>query len=223
VVVKIGGLALTGLPAALLLLAFLAAIVGSIVLLRPAFGWSPLWISAALWIAFIGYWSAAAKDASAAKSAEPSSSRQLHQNLLNVALLLLFLRVPGLKARWVPASIYLVVAGLALHVAFALLAVWARRHLGRNWSGAITEKVDHELVRSGPYRFLRHPIYSAMLGMYLGTAVVSGEVHALIAVAIVVAAYWRKLRLEKRHLREVFGAAYDDYRGASWALIPGLF
>jgi protein-S-isoprenylcysteine O-methyltransferase Ste14 len=102
------------------------------------------------------------------------------------------------------------------------LAFSARRHLGRHWSHAVTEKVDHELVRSGPYRWVRHPIYTAMLGMYLGTALVSGELHALIAVAIVIAAYVRKIRLEERLLERVFGADFREYRRHSRALIPGV-
>ncbi|HEY3217353.1 MAG TPA: isoprenylcysteine carboxylmethyltransferase family protein [Candidatus Eisenbacteria bacterium] len=114
-------------------------------------------------------------------------------------------------------------AGLGLQACSSLLAVWARRHLGRHWSGAITEKVDHVLVRSGPYRWVRHPVYCAMIGMVLGTALVSGESHALAAVALIGFAYWRKVRLEEQHLREVFGADFDVYRERSWALIPGLF
>lgn len=184
---------------------------------------NPLWLSAALWLLFILYWSAAARNATPAKRSESSGSRQLHELLLNGALLLLFLRIPGLNARWLPVTPAVVPIGLTLQTACALLAVWARRHLGRNWSGAITEKVDHELVRTGPYRWIRHPIYTAMLGMYLGTAMVSGELHALVGVAMVLAAYWRKIRLEELNLRQVFGTAYDDYRGQSWALIPGLY
>ena len=184
---------------------------------------NPLWISGALWLIFILYWGAAARNAAPAKRAESPASRQVHELLLNGALLLLFLRIPGLNARWLPVTPLDVPAGLALQTVCALLAVWARGHLGRNWSGAITEKVDHELVRSGPYRWIRHPIYTAMLGMYLGTALVSGEWHALVGVAMVVVAYWRKIRLEELNLRQVFGTAYDDYRSASWALIPGVY
>jgi hypothetical protein len=87
---------------------------------------------------------------------------------------MLFLRLPGLTARWLPEAGFLVPLGIALQVGFGFIAVWARRQLGKQWSPGITEKVGHQLVRSGPYRFIRHPIYTAMLGMYLGTALVSG-------------------------------------------------
>lgn len=83
--------------------------------------------------------------------------------------------------------------------------------------------VGQELVRSGPYRLVRHPIYTAMLGLYAGTALVSGELHALLALGIVVAAYVRKTSLEERTLGELFGTDYQAYRRDTWALLPGLF
>ncbi len=100
------------------------------------------------------------------------------------------------------------------------LAIAARRTLGRNWSGAITEKTDHELIRSGPYRLVRHPIYTAIIGMFLGTALVSGDVHAFLGTVVMAAAYARKIRLEERNLAAVFGPRYDDYRRTTRALIP---
>lgn len=221
--VKLGRLTLSGPPAAAAILVFLLSIAGLIVYLRPSMSNWPLWVSGALWLLFMGYWSAAARNASPAKSSESRESRRRHGLLLNFSLLLLFVPVPGLRQRYLPAGFPVVAAGLALQVASGLLAVWARRHLGRHWSGAITIKVDHELVRSGPYRILRHPIYSAMLGMYAGTALVSGQWHALLAVAIVALAYWRKIRLEEQALREAFRTDYDAYRRRTWALVPGLF
>jgi protein-S-isoprenylcysteine O-methyltransferase Ste14 len=94
--------------------------------------------------------------------------------------------------------------------------------LGRHWSGAVTAKVDHELVRSGPYRRIRHPIYTGVIGMYVGNTLVSGRLQGLLAIAMVAMAYARKIRLEERNLKGVFGPAFDDYRRESWALIPGL-
>jgi len=102
------------------------------------------------------------------------------------------------------------------------LAIWARRHLGRNWSGEVRIRDDHQLVQSGPYRLIRHPIYTAMFAMYTGTALVSGELHALLAIAVLAVAYWRKIRLEERALSAALGATYDSYRRGTWALIPWL-
>jgi protein-S-isoprenylcysteine O-methyltransferase Ste14 len=222
ITLKLPGISIsfTGLLALIplvILLALAALLVAYVV--RSA-TWSWLWVSGGLWILFIGYWSAAARRAAPTKSSESAASRQLHQLLMYGALALAFWRAPWLGGRWLPAAAYIVAIGLALQVSSALLAVWARKHLGRNWSGEITAKVDHQLIRTGPYRLVRHPIYSAMLGMFLGTALVSGELHGLLAVVIIAVAYWRKIRLEEQHLRTVFGAAYDDYRKKSWALIP---
>jgi protein-S-isoprenylcysteine O-methyltransferase Ste14 len=183
----------------------------------------PLWVSGAVWILFSIYWEIEAKNAAQDKSAESPASRRLHVFLVNVALLLLFVPVPGLTARYLPAARIFIPVGLAVQGLSAVLSVWARRHLGRNWSGRITIKVDHELVRSGPYRFVRHPIYTALLGMYAGTAVVSGEWHALLGFVLAVAAYGRKMRMEEANLAAAFGAARGDYRRSTKLLLPGLF
>lgn len=223
IIIKLPGVTLTGRAALLAFLAFLALVVALVLYLRPTFSPSPLWVSLALWVLFIGYWNAAAKNSAPEQSAESESSRQLHQQLMNAALLLLFIPVPGLRLRFLPASPLIVPAGLAIHVASILLALWARRHLGRNWSGRITVKVDHQLIQTGPYKLVRHPIYTAMLGMFGGTALVSGELHALAGFVLIVAAYWRKIRLEEERLRANFGADYDAYRRQTWALIPYLW
>jgi protein-S-isoprenylcysteine O-methyltransferase Ste14 len=110
--------------------------------------------------------------------------------------------------------------GVAL-VAFGLLfTVWARVVLGGNWSGSVTLKQHHEIVRTGPYRWIRHPIYTGLVLAFIGSAVARGEWRGVLAVAIVIAALWRKWRLEERWLMESFGTAYADYRKTTWALIP---
>jgi protein-S-isoprenylcysteine O-methyltransferase Ste14 len=192
----------------------------------PGFGrgfGTPMLASLALWILFSVYWSVAAKDKAPTKTGESNVSRQAHVVAVNVALMILVAPIPGLTERLLPHTRALHVAGLTIQATFILLAVWARRHLGSNWSGEVRIASGHELVRTGPYRFVRHPIYTALLGMYLGTAMVSGELHALVALAIVVAAYWRKIRLEERALSAAFAAEHDDYRRDTWAWIPGLY
>jgi protein-S-isoprenylcysteine O-methyltransferase Ste14 len=183
----------------------------------------PYYTSVALWLVFSMYWGIAAKNASVAKSSESGKSRQFHVLLLNGSLLLLLIPVWGLQTRFLPVTPILPPIGLAIQAAFLCLAVWARRRLGRHWSGEVTVKIDHQLVRTGPYRIIRHPIYTAMIGMYIGTAIISGQIHALIAIAIVVAAYWRKIGLEEDALRGVFSIEYDEYRRRSWAVIPPIW
>ena len=211
-------------PLSIIALVILLAIIAGMIYLMITQTGPGDWASAGLWLAFIFYWSAAAQNAAATSSSESLTSRQIHQLLMYAALLIALLPVPGLRRRWLPVSPWIrVPIGLAIQVSSGLLAIWARKHLGRNWSGAITKKVDHQLIRSGPYKLLRHPIYSGMLGMFLGTAVVSGELHGLLGLLMISLAYWRKIGLEEQHLRSTFGTEYENYRKKSWALIPGLF
>ena len=183
--------------------------------------------SMAGWALFSIYWSVAATNAPA-ESAESRGSRRIHEILINAGYLLLLLpaavpfKIPVLQQRFLPDSPLLPAAGLAIQACSFALAVWARRILGRNWSGRIEIKKDHQLVRSGPYRLLRHPIYSAVFGMAIGTALTIGRLHVLPAIAVIAVAYWRKIRMEEAKLRESFGAEYDDYRRTTWRLIPGL-
>jgi protein-S-isoprenylcysteine O-methyltransferase Ste14 len=180
--------------------------------------------SVALWMLFGVYWAIEGLNAAPTQSSEPSISTYFHQFLLLVALLMTVAPLPWLTLRFLPSGSRVVVAaGLIVQSAFLILAVWARRHLGRNWSAEVRIAVDHQLVRTGPYRFLRHPIYTAMLGMVLGTAIVSGEYHALVGLAILFIAYLRKTRLEEKILRQTFGPDYDLYRQDTWALVPPLF
>ena len=138
------------------------------------------------WVGFAIYWGIAAKMVSEAKTAESAASRRVHLVLLNGGQLLLFLSVPGLRQSSRPETRPWIAAGLTILAVSIALAVWARRHLGLNWSGRIETKVDHELVRTGPYRKLRHPIHTAVMGMCVGTALIDGRVHALVGTAMVV-------------------------------------
>ena len=177
-----------------------------------------------LWVIFGLYWGIAGLNSAPTRSSESWVSTYFHQFLLCAAFLLLILRVSGLNGWFLPPRLHFVVAvGAVVQAGFILLAVWARRHLGRNWSAEVRIAVDHELVRTGPYRFLRHPIYTAMLGMFLGTAIASSQYHALIGLALLLVAYLRKTRLEDQILAQTFGADYDAYRRHTWALVPLLF
>lgn len=171
---------------------------------------------------FSVYWEAAAKNAADTKTQESRASRGIHLTLITAAQLFLLVPVPGLRSRFLPSGIALAAAGLLIETAFLGMAVWARQLLGRNWSGAVAITVDQKLIRSGPYRFVRHPIYSAMLGAYAGIAIISGEVHALLGLILACIAYWRKIRIEERYLSTVFGSAYTDYQAEVSAVVPGV-
>lgn len=177
-----------------------------------------------LWLIFSIYWTIASKNSAENKSSESKASTVFHQIVLNVALLLLFIPVPGLTSWFLPQRFHFLVAvGIIIQAGFFALAIWARQHLGRNWSAEVRIGEGHELVRTGPYRMLRHPIYTAMLGMFVGTAIASSQYHALVGVTILVLAYLRKTRLEEKIMRETFGAEWDSYQQNTWRLVPLLF
>lgn len=177
-----------------------------------------------LWVLFSIYWTIASRNSAESKSSESKASTVYHQIMLNVALLLLFIPVPGLRTWFLPQRFHLLVmAGMAIQIGGFVLAVWARRHLGHNWSAEVRIGEGHELVRTGPYRMLRHPIYTAMLVMFIGTAVSSSQYHALLGVALLVVAYLRKTRLEENILRETFGTEWDAYHRETWRLVPLVF
>ncbi|HVT32998.1 MAG TPA: isoprenylcysteine carboxylmethyltransferase family protein [Rhodanobacteraceae bacterium] len=176
----------------------------------------------AMWVAWAIYWYVAARNAKADARREHYALRLAHILPLVVAALLLWIPVfPGvLGKRFLPATPAVFWVGAAL-VAIGLgLAIRARRVLGRNWSGIVTVKEDHELVREGPYRWVRHPIYTGLLAAFAGSAIARGEWRGLVAVALVFAAFWFKLRREERWMIETFGAAYLRYRAEVRALIP---
>jgi len=181
------------------------------------------WMGAAIgWVLFSLYWEISAKNSAAAKSAESQSSRRIHVFLANAALILEMVPLRGMS-RFVPLSSFVMLIGLAVEAMGLVLAILSRRHLGCNWSGEISIKMDHQLIRSGPYKLLRHPIYTGLLTMYAGTALVNGTWLAIAGFVIAVFAYARKIRLEEANLNVAFGAEYEAYRRESWALVPGLF
>lgn len=177
----------------------------------------------ALWVAFGIVWFIASIGAKVTRRRETIRSRVSHMVPLMLAVILLssrrlagrYLTIPVLPHNqatfWL--GFMLVLAGIAFSIA-------ARVWLGGNWSGIVTLKQDHELIRRGPYRLVRHPIYTGMLVAILGTAIAQGELRSVFAVALVTAAFVRKIGIEEAFLTDAFGAAYDRYRHEVPALIP---
>ena len=102
-------------------------------------------------------------------------------------------------------------------------SAWSRAHLGRNWSGIVTLKEEHTLIRTGPYRYIRHPLYTGFLAAVLGTAVARGTGDAFVGFAIVLAAYLLKMRREERFMTLEFGEQYRQFQNEAAALIPFIF
>ncbi|GAB1595649.1 methyltransferase family protein [Lysobacter claricitrinus] len=179
------------------------------------------------WIVVLGYWLWSARSAKGASLQESLATRLVAYWIpLLVAALLLG---PGpwfghswLREQFVPHTAPVYAVGLALAVAGAALAIYSRVLLGRNWSATVQLKHDHELIERGPYRFVRHPIYTGFLLLFLGNAVMVGDWRGLLAVAIVFVSFWRKLQLEEKWLGMHFGGAYLAYRRRTKALVPAV-
>ena len=184
------------------------------------------WLFPALWTAWALYWWITSLDVKATARRESWLSRALHLGPLFLAAALLWtprLGVAALDERFMPWAPWQFGAGAGLTCAGLAFAVWARRHIGRNWSAIVTLKQDHELVTSGPYALVRHPIYTGLLAGFLGGAIALGQWRGLLAVAIVHLSLLSKYRLEERWMAERFGPAYAAYRARVRALVPFLF
>jgi len=183
-------------------------------------------VIALLWLAWLIYWFVAGRNVKAARQVESPGSRAAHILPLIVACLLLWpARLPGgfLGQPIIPWNDALYPIGAVLVAAGLLFACWARYVLGRNWSGVVTVKENHELIRTGPYRFVRHPIYTGLLIAFAGSALARDQWRGVLALVIVYLALWRKYRLEERWMEQTFGDAYRRFRDETPALIPNPF
>lgn len=178
-----------------------------------------------MWLAWLAYWIIASFGAKATRRRESRLSRATY--LVPLLLGAFLLSAPQALPAWLDApvlprsapqfwlGVVLVAGGLAF-------AVWARRHIAGYWSGTVTLKEDHELIRTGPYGWVRHPIYSGVLLAIMGTVVALDEWRGLIALVLMTVSFWRKLRIEESWLSAAFPDQYPRYRAEVSALIPGL-
>ena len=165
------------------------------------------------WLAFGLYWLLAAVRAKRGSR----TSRCRAPGLLAIVAIVL-LRVLSSDTLAVH-SLGLQVIGVIVFAAGLGLAVWARIYLGRNWGMPMTKKEEPELVTSGPYRFVRHPIYSGILVALLGTALAT-NLYLLIAVVVLGAYFVYSATVEERILTTSFPDSYPTYRAGTKMLIP---
>jgi len=112
--------------------------------------------------------------------------------------------------------------GVAITAAGLAFAIWARFYLGSNWSGTVTVKVGHELVRTGPYRWVRHPIYSGMILAMAGTALERHQVRGIVAVVLLYFGFKIKSKIEEQTMAATFGSQYAEYTSTTGAIVPRL-
>lgn len=188
------------------------------------YAWIVRWIFIP-WSALLIVWVVAAMASKPTVQRESAESRWLHIVPLVVAYWLLW-GAPNwpqgniIAKNLLPATATVGLAGMSLTVAGTLFCIWARLMLGRNWSGTVTIKQNHELIRRGPYRLVRHPIYTGLILASLGTAIVFLRVGCFAAVLLLVLTFWFKLRLEEQFMMQQFGEEYARYRSRVRALIP---
>jgi protein-S-isoprenylcysteine O-methyltransferase Ste14 len=183
------------------------------------------WLFPVAWWSLVAYWLISALWARKTKVAEAPLPRMLHFLIGTFAILILAFHdrfPPSVDWQLWPRNEFTFWLGATVTLAGLGFAVWARIHLGRFWSGAITLKEGHRLIRSGPYQFVRNPIYTGILTGVAGTAIAIGKISGLVAVAMVLAVYSWKIRREERLLAAEFGGEYAAYCRDVPALVPFL-
>lgn len=166
------------------------------------------------WLLFWIYWLVVAAGAKKGSGA----TRRLPLNGVTALLVIVLVRVLRGGSLVVHSPI-LGAVGAVLFASGIALAIWARVHLGRNWGMPMTEKSEPELVTSGPYRSVRHPIYSGLLLGVLGTALATNLIGVILA-AILLGYFYYSATVEEKNLTATFPTAYPRYRAGTKMLIP---
>lgn len=146
-------------------------------------------------------------------------------SFLVIMLGFFLMRLGLLRFHWVNGflwrrTLFTGIVADVIALAGLVIMLWARVILGRNWSADVALKEGHELVTSGPYRWVRHPIYSGLLLMALGWAVWRGRYTGFWGLAVLLPLFWIKARAEEQLMTQHFGDAYRSYKARVKALIP---
>jgi protein-S-isoprenylcysteine O-methyltransferase Ste14 len=176
-----------------------------------------------LWLAWLVFWIAAAKRTAPNQRKESWLEGATYRIPLLAGLFLVVLSkrfLPSISRSLWPESPTLMGIGIILTIAGLGIAVWARIHLGIYWSGRVTIKVNHRVIQTGPYAWVRHPIYSGLLLAVLGTVITIGTLSSLFGFVIIFISVVCKLALEEKWLRAQFGEEYEDYRRRVKTLMP---
>lgn len=177
------------------------------------------------WIIVLTYWFISGLNAKKVAQQENFFSQFIQYWLpLIIAMLLLG---PGewfgqswLRKNFIKHSNLVGIIGLSISILGAIIACTSRYNLGKNWSLSIQKKEDHQLIQHGIYKIIRHPIYTGLLLLFIGNAIIVGDYRAIIAVLIVFISLWIKLKKEEKLLTATFGEKYLEYKEKTKALIP---
>ena len=178
-----------------------------------------------LWLIFYALWMVAALRTKRAVERADWGKRLVYYVPVVLGCYLMFgkyFAMAWLQMRILPRTQGLAVAAIAITLAGMVFAFWARVYLGRNWSSIPTIKEQHQLIRGGPYRFVRHPIYSGIELAMAGTFLANGKVRGALAVVVLYIGWVIKSRMEEEFMVRTFGAEYEEYRRTTGALFPRI-
>jgi protein-S-isoprenylcysteine O-methyltransferase Ste14 len=178
------------------------------------------------WLVLLFYWIWMWNKAKPIATGHTDPWSNLNRVLIVISMLLLGSRqlsIGFLGYELIPRTLAKALTGLVLTSAGVAFAIWARKTLADNWSAQPEVKQNHELIVSGPYKIVRHPIYTGILIAVLGTAVMIGQVRGFIALAISFIALWHKSGFEEDLMRRQFPQQYDAYARSVKRLIPWIF
>jgi protein-S-isoprenylcysteine O-methyltransferase Ste14 len=176
----------------------------------------------ACWVIFVLYWAVSAGSVKPVAERPGGNAFFAYRLPVLIGYVLLFWRKPPppLDFRLVPGTEVTEWLGPAFCVLGLFGAIWSRRTLGRNWSSSVVFKQNHELVVKGLYRLVRHPIYTSIILMCLGSAITTGRLGSWLGVAMVFVGFWIKLRQEEVLMTQHFPTEYPAYKTRVKALIP---
>ncbi|SRR6266496_4708676 len=178
-----------------------------------------------LWIIFAVVWVVAWLRTKRTQERAAFHSRLLYSIPIAGGSYLMFSdNIPGgwLRLHIVPKNTVVEVIAVCLTAAGIAFAIWARFYLGQNWSSVVSVKVGHELIRTGPYAWVRHPIYSGLLLALFGTALARDKAIGMIALPLFWLGFWIKSRFEEQFMRKTFGQEYEEYSSSTGALVPKI-
>lgn len=181
------------------------------------------WMIPGLWLVWLAYWVVSAIGVKQTQQHENARSRLSHLIPLYLGIIAFFVAGvlgPWLEQRLLPQTPFWFWLSVALVGAGLAFSIVARRWLGSNWSGVVTIKEDHALICSGPYCWVRHPIYAGLLLALLGTALWIGNARALVGLALMIVSVLRRVVIEERVLADQFGEDHARYCAAVPALVP---
>jgi protein-S-isoprenylcysteine O-methyltransferase len=183
-------------------------------------------ITGILWICFAIYWFAKARNTKKTVEKRSIFTRLIAVFAVYITAIVIYgqwFPIRSLTYRILPDEDAIGILGVAICAAGIGFAIWARVILGRNWSGTVTIKEDHELIQRGPYAIVRNPMYTGILFGFLGSAIVKGTPSAFLTEIILMLGLILKIGTEEDILTKHFGDTYLDYKKRVKRLIPFIY